>query len=213
MTMKSLVSAAAIAAAIAVPGAALAATTAVTTTDLNLRAGPGPNHEILTTMPGNMQIQLMGCVEAGTWCQVDYNGQVGWASANYLAAEMQGERVVVTERIEAVPTVQFDRGAATGALGGAVVGALVGGPVGAAVGGAAGAAVGGTIDPPPRVTTYVTERQVEPVYLEGEVVVGAGVPETVDLYEIPEYDYRFTYVNGQRVLVDPQTRRIVHVWR
>ena len=61
--------------------------------------------------------------------------------------------------------------------------------------------------------TYVTTNQVEPVYLDGEVVVGAGLPETVELREIPDYEYRYVYVNGQPVLVEPSSRRIVYVVR
>jgi hypothetical protein len=63
------------------------------------------------------------------------------------------------------------------------------------------------------VRTYVTSNQVDPVYLDGEVVVGASLPETVQLREIPDYEYRYVYVNGQPVLVEPQSRRIVYVMR
>jgi hypothetical protein len=100
---------------------------------------------------------------------------------------------------------------------GAIAGAIVGGPVGAAVGGAAGTVAGGAtgtlIDPPDTVRTYVTSHQIEPVYLDGEVVVGAGLPETVALTEIPDYEYRYVNVNGQSVLVDAQSRRIVYIVR
>ena len=55
---------------------------------------------------------------------------------------------------------------------------------------------------------------VDPVYLQGEVVVGAGLPETVQLRPVPDYGtYRYVYVNGQPVLVDPASRRIVYVYR
>ena len=54
---------------------------------------------------------------------------------------------------------------------------------------------------------------MDPVYLEGEVVVGAGLPETVQLRPVPDYEYNYVYVNGQPVLVEPQSRRIVYVVR
>jgi hypothetical protein len=85
------------------------------------------------------------------------------------------------------------------------------------VGGVAGAVAGGTADaidePTEEVRTYVTTNQIDPVYLEGEVVVGASLPETVELREIPDYEYRYVYVNGQPVLVEPSSRRIVYVVR
>ncbi|TIV09513.1 MAG: DUF1236 domain-containing protein, partial [Mesorhizobium sp.] len=51
------------------------------------------------------------------------------------------------------------------------------------------------------------------VYLDGEVVTGATLPDTVELREIPDYRYRYVYVNNQPALVDPGTRRIVYVMR
>jgi uncharacterized protein YcfJ len=104
-----------------------------------------------------------------------------------------------------------------GGLTGAIAGAVAGGPVGAAVGGAAGivggAATGSLIDPPNEVRDYVTTNELDPVYLDGEVVVGAGLPETVELHEVPDYEYRYVYVNGQPVLVDATSRRVVYIVR
>ena len=61
--------------------------------------------------------------------------------------------------------------------------------------------------------TYVRENAVDPVYLDGEVVVGATVPEVVTLATIPDETYGYAYVNGLPVLVDPETRVIVKVVR
>lgn len=85
--------------------------------------------------------------------------------------------------------------------------------MGGAAGTIAGGATGTVIDPPQPVREYVTTHEVEPVYLDGEVVVGAGLPETVELREVPDYDYRYVYVNGQPVLVDPSSRRVVYIVR
>nr|WP_040484904.1 DUF1236 domain-containing protein [Lutibaculum baratangense] len=193
-----------------------AQTSATATTDLNVRAGPGPEHAVVTVIPGSEQATLNGCLEGSKWCQVDYGGTTGWAYSDYLAIQGGEQRVVVTERQSEVPVVTYEGGgggAAAGAVSGAVTGALIGGPVGAAIGGAAGASMGAAIDPPTEVRTYVTENRVEPVYLEGEVVVGAGLPDTVELRTVPDYDYDYVYVNGQPVLVDPGTREIVYVVR
>lgn len=207
---------AAIAALAAVP--AHADTTAQATTDLNIRSGPGPQYEPIGVIAGGDNVVVDGCVEASSWCQVTYGGQTGWSYGEYLQASVQNEQVVVVERRDQlqVPFVSYDggsEGAAVGAAGGAITGALIGGPVGAAVGGVAGAVGGAAIDPPQPVGTYVVENPAEPVYLEGEVVVGASVPEAVVLTPVPDYDYQYAYVNGQAVLIDPQTRQIVHVYR
>lgn len=48
--------------------------------------------------------------------------------------------------------------------------------------------------------------------LQEQVVVGQPLPQTVELYEVPQYtQYRYAIVNGQRVIVEPQTRQIIQV--
>ena len=104
-------------------------------------------------------------------------------------------------------------GTAAGMAGGAATGAVIGGPVGAVVGGVAGAMVGTAIDPPPpAVNSYVLATPVDPVTIEGEIVVGQPLPETVVVHPIPEYQtYSYAYVNGQPVIVQTDTRAVVQV--
>lgn len=68
-------------------------------------------------------------------------------------------------------------------------------------------------EPAPRVRTYIEDNRYEPVYLEGELEVGTSLPETVEVYEIPDYEYRYVYINDRPVLIEPQTRRIVYIIR
>ena len=213
-------------------GAASAQSTATAVTDLNIRSGPGPQHPIVGYIAAADQVSVTGCMEASKWCTVSGASGEGWAYSDYLVADHSGTQVVMTQgyaQVGVPVTVYEDGGAdvggatgvATGAASGAVVGALVGGPIGAAVGGVigattggiGGAAAGGIIDPPSEVRTYVTTNQVQPVYLDGEVVVGAALPPTVQLAPIPEYEYQYVYVNGQPVLVEPASRQIVYVVR
>lgn len=242
MKFTPAVAAATLATALALPGSALAQA-AMATTDLNMRAGPGPGYPVVGTIPANGDVTIHGCTESGNWCDVTVAGERGWSYAEYLAFDVAGDPVRVPnvgDRVE-VPVATYevepywnehyrDRpfyeerevyversrdagGTLTGLAGGAATGALIGGPVGAAIGGAAGAAMGTALEPPDRVRTYVVEQDPEPVVLEGEVVVGAGVPEAAPVYSIPEYEYEYAYINGQYVLIEPQTREIVHVYR
>ena len=211
-------------AALSFGGGAWAQTAATATTDLNIRSGPGPQHPVTGVIEAGGEVTVNGCLQGSKWCTVTTASGEGWVYSDYLTADLSGSAVVLTERYAdvGVPVVTYEAddttgGAAAGAAGGAVVGALVGGPVGAVVGGVAGAVAGGTADavdePTEEVRTYVTTNKVEPVYLEGEVVVGASLPETVELREIPDYQYRYVYVNGLQVLVEPESRRIVYVVR
>lgn len=201
-------------------GAASAQTTATASTDLNVRAGPGPHYEVIGMIGVDEQASILGCLEASLWCQVSYAGGEGWAYSDYLIAEYEGTPAVVTERRAdiGVPVVEYRSsggGALAGGATGAVAGALVGGPIGAAVGAVAGAATGGFTEGAlaPEARTYVMENPGETIYLDGEVVVGAQVPETVEVREIPNYEYRYVYVNQQPVIVEPSTRRIVYIVR
>lgn len=198
---------------------------ATATADLNIRSGPGPQYASIGFIASGESAAVEGCLQGSKWCRVTYDGVTGWSYSDYLTADLSGEVVVLTDRYPDVglATVTYDGsdaaagGAVAGATGGAIVGALVGGPAGAAVGGAIGASSGATagavIDPPEVARTYVTSNPLDPIYLDGEVVIGAGVPETVVLQPVPDYEYQYVYINGQPVLVDPRTRQIVYVVR
>jgi uncharacterized protein YraI len=220
MRVKNMISVAAIVAATALPHTVLAQTMAEATTDLNIRSGPGPEYPVIGAIQRDDEATIFGCLQDSLWCQVSYNGRQGWAYSKYLIRDVSGETVIVTERRAQVgiPTVRYEttgtaEATTTGAAGGAITGALIGGPIGAVVGGVAGAAIGGAVNPPEQVQTYVTRHPGEPVLLEGEVVVGATLPESVELRPVPDYEYRYVYVNRQPVLVEPRTRRIVHIYR
>jgi uncharacterized protein YraI len=210
---------------------AMAQSSVIATTDLNVRSGPGPEYPVIGAIAVDDQAMLHGCIEGSRWCEVSYGDLSGWAYSDYLIADNSGVEVIVTERpaemevpvavyegpAEPAPVEGGTVGGVAGGVTGAIAGAIIGGPVGAAVGGVAGAAGGGVtgsiIDPNPAVRTYVEENPLQPVYLEGEVVVGATLPETVEVREIPDYEYRYVYVNGQPVLVEPGTNRVVYIVR
>jgi uncharacterized protein YraI len=146
--MKTKLFAGVAAAAMLAASAVSAQTMATATTDLNVRAGPGPHYEVIGVIGVDEQPTILGCLEASQWCEVSYAGGEGWAYSDYLIAEYEGVEAVVTERRAeiGVPVVEYrpsGGGALAGGATGAVAGALIGGPVGAAVGAVAGAATGG----------------------------------------------------------------------
>lgn len=106
-----------------------------------------------------------------------------------------------------------DRGAREGERAAGPVGAIVGGTVGGVVGGVNGIL---GVDARPRFRRYVVEEHRPSYRYEGEVRVGAVLPEAgVSYYDVPpEYglrEYRYTVINDRPVLVDPRSRRIVEV--
>jgi uncharacterized protein YraI len=224
--MKTFLPIVAAGALVAMSGAAFADTSVSAVTDLNVRAGPGPLYSVIGVLAAGQQATLNGCLENSKWCTIaEAHGQ-GWVYSDYVTADFGGSQVVLTQRPAdsgiAIVTTPADKGggdagAFAGGATGAIAGAIIGGPVGAAVGGAAGTIAGGAtgtvIDPPGNVRSYIAAHEEAPVYLDGEVVTGATLPDTVVLHDVPDYDYRYVNVNGQPVLVEPQSRRIVYVMR
>ena len=210
MTMKSPFFAAALVAASVVSSAALAAMQTTALTDLNIRSGPGPEYPVIGLIKAQEPVTMIGCIEGSLWCQITHRGRDGWAYSQYLATQSAGNRVIISERRPdvVVPTVTYSTTSGAAPHRGVVSGAIVASPT------VIDPAQQVMIDPPPQVRTYVVGNPVDPVYLQGEVVVGAGLPETVQLRPVPDYGtYRYVYVNGQPVLVDPASRRIVYVYR
>ncbi|MFW8594659.1 DUF1236 domain-containing protein [Cribrihabitans neustonicus] len=207
-----------------VAGPGLAATSAMAVTDLNLRAGPGPQHEVIGVITKDASADIEGCLEDSKWCKVTYDGTTGWAYGEYLGgADAEAETqtfvpVVSSQSTIETGTVTYENEDHAGAVAGsgtvgAVAGALIGGPVGAAAGAIIGGTAGALAEPAEEVVSYVRTNKVEPVYLEGEVVTGVQLPETVELKEIPDSEYRYVYVNNVPVLVEAENRTVVHIVR
>lgn len=205
------------AAAILTATTALATTDATATTDLNLRNLPDPRGEIVNVIPAEAVVSVEECATA--WCKVTYDGTQGWAYSPYLTASLDSEPVVIYDNVDRlevqkVEVNQGDREAAA-AVGGLTAGALamslVGGPL-AVAGGVAAGAIAGAESVPEDTVTYVVSNPVDTIYVDGEVVVGAGIPQEVELVAVPDSEYQYVYLNGNPVLVD-QDRQIVRVVR
>ncbi|MBY6065128.1 DUF1236 domain-containing protein [Leisingera aquaemixtae] len=188
-------------------------------TDLNLRAGPGPQYEIIGVISPSGSVGLEGCIEESNWCKVSYEGADGWAYGEYLTGAVTEKYVPVVAKDSPVEisTVTYEKtgehDAELGAVGGAITGGLIAGPAGVVAGAIAGAAAGEAAVPDEEVVTYVRSHATEPVYVQGEVVTGVMIPEEVQLTPVPESDYRYVYLNGLPVLVGADSRTVVHVVR
>jgi len=200
--MKRILIPAVAGALVAMSGAALADTAVSAVTDLNVRAGPSPQYPVIGVLAAGQSATLNGCIENSKWCTIaEANGQ-GWVYSDYVTADFGGNQVVLTRRPAdagiTIVTAPEDGNDYPDSYTGAIIAAE---PMDA-------------IDrPPAEVRTYVDTNRLDPVYLDGEVVTGATLPDTVELREIPDYRYRYVYVNGQPALVDPSTRRIMYVVR
>lgn len=200
---------------------------AVAATDLNIRSGPGPAYQIVGVIPAGETATVDGCLETAHWCQVSHDGTVGWSSSDYLAVGVNDQAVALATRpatVTVATTTYVDAeethkdqnvGAAAGATIGALTAYALGGPIGGIIaGGILGSAAGvASVEPTEKTITYIKQDPVETVYLDGEVVVGAGVPTGVPTYETPQPELRYAYINGVPVVIDAKTNTIVSIVR
>lgn len=193
--------------AVAFSSAAWAAVVASAVTSLNVRSGPGPQYPVVGAIPDKGKATIIGCIQDSLWCQVSFNSVKGWAYSRYLTAQLSGRSLVVSEGLARFPSATYE--APTATVGSAapspvVSGTLIDRPASAAP---------LVITPPMTVRDYVIGHPVQPVYLNGEVVIGAGLPPDVALAPVPGYGFQYAYVNSVPILVEPQTREIAYVYR
>jgi hypothetical protein len=72
------------------------------------------------------------------------------------------------------------------------------------------------VDQRPAFREYIIRERVPNYTIPDRVIVGGVLPETgVTYYDVPQTfgvtPYRYTVVNGQTVLVEPRSRRIIQV--
>ena len=77
-------------------------------------------------------------------------------------------------------------------------------------------ASGIAVDQRPAFREYVVEQRVPAFSVPDRIAVGETLPETgITYYDVPQRfgatTYRYTVVNGETVLVEPRSRRIVEV--
>ncbi len=112
MKTASVAAAAAFAVAAALPAAASAAN-AVTTTSVNMRAGPSVSFPSVAQLPDGAPVQIYGCVNDGSWCDTAWTNQRGWVAGAYLSTIYRGAPVSVAvygQRL-GYPVVVYDQSA------------------------------------------------------------------------------------------------------
>jgi Protein of unknown function (DUF1236) len=110
-------------------------------------------------------------------------------------------------------------------LGLAAIAAVIGTPIAAQAQGTVGIVRGDSVvvdsggiavEQRPAFRDYVVRERVPTYTIPDRVIVGGVLPEAgITYYDVPQTygptPYRYTVVNGQTVLVEPRTRRVVQV--
>jgi len=83
--------------AFAAAGGAASAANAYSQGIVHLRAGPSTEYPVVMSIPPNSLLQVSGCLDDYTWCDVDWEGNRGWVYGNYLYYDYQNRRVPVLQ--------------------------------------------------------------------------------------------------------------------
>jgi uncharacterized protein YraI len=90
--MRKLLTAGLASVLLAIPFAT-SAQDAFTTRSVNVRAGPDTSYPAVATLGGGAPVQVMGCLDDWSWCDVGFEDNRGWVYAPYLSYVYQGARV------------------------------------------------------------------------------------------------------------------------
>jgi len=62
------------------------------------------------------------------------------------------------------------------------------------------------------IREYVKKQPLASISVPGiKLSLGSTLPDTVELHEVPNVQYRYAVIDNQTVVVDPGTRKIVQV--
>ncbi|MEN3974016.1 hypothetical protein [Emcibacter sp. SYSU 3D8] len=83
-------------------GALAAATSAqaaagFTTNSIELRSGPGAGYPSVGIIETNSAVEVNGCLQSWSWCDVTIGDNRGWVEGNALALEYQNNRTALVE--------------------------------------------------------------------------------------------------------------------
>lgn len=96
MKLRRILAATVCAGALATPSLAAAAD-GFSTGNVNMRAGPGTQYPVITTVYAGTPVEVIGCLSDWSWCDIAWGGARGWVSANYLQLGYEDRRVYVAD--------------------------------------------------------------------------------------------------------------------
>lgn len=86
-----------------------AAVSGFVTANVNERSGPSTSYPPITVIPAGSPITIYGCLSDDSWCDISWNQNRGWMSANYLQVNYQSRRIPIRS-YSGIPFITFNFG-------------------------------------------------------------------------------------------------------
>lgn len=80
--------------------------------NVNLRAGPDVSYPALGVISHHTPVEIIGCLDGWTWCDVAWNNYRGWVSGPYLGGLYHNRPALIADygpRVN-VPIITFEQG-------------------------------------------------------------------------------------------------------
>ncbi|MDR3388702.1 MAG: hypothetical protein P4L92_16770 [Rudaea sp.] len=80
--------------------------------DISLQAGPDTEYPSIVELPAGAQVEVEGCIDGFTWCDVIAGDNRGWVAGSFIQEDYDNQRVVIEDygpRI-GIPIVAFSLG-------------------------------------------------------------------------------------------------------
>jgi uncharacterized protein YraI len=90
--------------------AAAKAAPGFSTANVNFRTGPDTDFPAVDVIPEGEPVDIRGCLDDESWCDVIWAGQRGWVYSEYLAFEQRGRYVALPDvglAAFSIPVVRF----------------------------------------------------------------------------------------------------------
>src|SRR4051794_6607580 len=93
-------------------GTAAAQQEAITSKNVNLRAGPSRDYPLVAQVPEGSSVQVVGCQQDYAWCDVSAGPDRGWVYSGNLEYPYEGETVPILQEgpVIGLPIVTFSVG-------------------------------------------------------------------------------------------------------
>jgi len=81
--------------------------------DISLQAGPDTEYPSITELPAGTPVDIQGCIDGYTWCDVIVGEDRGWVAGSFIEEEYENQPVVIEDYGPrfGIPIVTFSLGA------------------------------------------------------------------------------------------------------